>query len=262
MSSFYCKSATALFLLYISCDNHQAYGFWGSGRHITSRSSTQPCIKDIKLLASTTSLAMPHALPRDSFKEGSPDSGEDMQKSMEPLEGKDPIVMTMEELQAKWIDICIEQSRPQDMDAFSLLNVLPLVVKEHQYVVLVNNSADAIEKTTATDASSIIYITDQELQRIWQKSSLGPMGKSADAFDSKNALLLINDEEDEILMGSEEKEVIESLRPLAHQLKSDIDSFDASSFIVEEIDGGVEYIITTEVFDCFDHNLLKMLCTC
>jgi hypothetical protein len=249
MPSFSCKSATALLLLYISCDDHQAFGFWGQGRSFTGRSSliTQPCIKDTKLHASTTSLAMPHALPRDSFKEGPPDSGEDMQKSMEPLEGKDPIVMTMEELQAKWIDICIEQSRPQDMDAFSLLNVLPLVVKEHQYVVLVNNSADAIEKTTATDASSIIYITDQELQRIWQKASLGPMGKPADTFDSKNALLLINDEEDEILMGVEEKEVNESLRPLAHQLKSEIDSFDASSFIAEEIDGGVEYIITTEV---------------
>ena len=66
---------------------------------------------------------MPNTMPRDSYKEGPNEGGEDVLKSMEPLEAKNPIVMSMEELQAKWIDICIEQSRPQDMDAVSLLNV-------------------------------------------------------------------------------------------------------------------------------------------
>lgn len=249
MTVFSVERTCALLLLYISSNNYQAFGFWGNVRHSTGRlsSTTQPCIRNTKLLASTTSLAMPHALPRDSYKEGPPDSGEEMQKSLEPLEGKDPIVMTMEELQAKWIDICIEQSRPQDMDAFSLLNVLPLIIREHEYVVLVNNSADAIEKRTATDASSIIYITDQELNRMWVKASLGPMGKPLDAYDAKHALLLLNDEEDELLMGPFESDNDASLLPLAQSLKSDINSFDIAAFEAEEQDGGVEYIITTDV---------------
>lgn len=202
---------------------------------------------DTKLFSSTTSLAMPHSLPRDGYKEGPPDSGEDTQKSLEPLEGKNPIVMTMEELQAKWIDICIEQSRPQDMDAFSLLNVLPLVVRENEFVVLVNSTADAIEKTTVADASSVLFITEQELQRMWQKTSLGPMGKNAGAFDAKFALLLVNDEEDELLIGSGESEIAGSLLPLAQNLKSEIEAFDAASFESEESDDGIEYIITTNV---------------
>ena len=97
--------------------------------------STEPSNAPVVKTFPFTSIAMPYIMPHDSYKEGPPDGGEDMQKSMEPLEGKNPIVMTMEELQAKWIDICIEQSRPQDMDSFSLLNVLPLVVREHEYVV-------------------------------------------------------------------------------------------------------------------------------
>ena len=249
MTVFNVQTIIAVLLVYISSNYHQVVGFWGNGRYTAGRSSVvSPCLKDTKL--SATSIAMPYAMPRDSYKEGPPD-GDDMQKFMEPLEGKNPIVMTMEELQAKWIDICIEQSRPQDMDSFSLLNVLPLVVREHEFVVLVNKSAEAIEKTTATDASSIVFITEQELQRLWQKGSLGPMGKPLDAFDCKNALLLINDEEDDILVGVESGETVLSLPSqllsVAQSLRTDIAAFDASSFEAEEIDGGVEYVITTDV---------------
>ena len=245
------QNVAAVLLVYISSNYHQAFGFWGHGRSIAGRSSmiATPCMKDTKL--SATSIAMPNTMPRDSYKEGPSEGGEDMLKSMEPLEAKNPIVMTMEELQAKWIDICIEQSRPQDMDSFSLLNVLPLVVREHEFIVLVNKSAEAIEKTTAADASSVIFITDQELQRLWEKASLGPMGKPLETFDSKHALLLINDEEDEILIGEEYSETVLSLpsqlMSRAHDLKTEIDAFDSESFEAEELDSGIEYVVTTDV---------------
>ena len=251
MSVISVQTVTAILLVYISSRNYQALGYWGHGRFTTGRSSaiTTPCIRYSKL--SATSIAMPNTMPRDSYKEGPNEGGEDVLKSMEPLEAKNPIVMSMEELQAKWIDICIEQSRPQDMDAFSLLNVLPLVVKEHEFIVLVNKSAEAIEKTTAADASSIIFITDQELQRLWEKASLGPMGKSLDSFDSKHALLLINDEEDDILIGETSSETVLSLpsqlMTRAQNLKVEIDTLNAEAFEMEEIDGGVEYVVTTDV---------------
>jgi hypothetical protein len=173
-----------------------------------------------------------------------------MVKTLEPLEGKNPTVMTMEELQAKWIDMCIEQSRPQDMDAFSLLNMLPLVTKEHEFVVLVNRSAEAIEKIkdATSDANSVIYVTEQELQRVWKEASLTGMGKPVDSFDAKFALLLLNDEEDNHLVGDDIKEntglaVGDNLMKTAQSLLSEIEAFDTGSFEDEE---GVEYIITTD----------------
>ena len=244
------QTVSAVLLVYISSNNYQAFGFWGHNRYVGRSNVISSCGKEMKIAATSIAMPLPSSMPRDSYKEG-PTESEDQQRAMEPLEGKNPITMTMEELQAKWIDICIEQSRPQDMDAFSLLNVLPLVAREHEFVVLVNKSAEAIEKTTAADASSIIFITDQELMRLWQKASLGPMGKPLDAFDSKHALLLINDEEDDSLIGEEysSENVLalpSQLLSIGEKLKNEIDTFDAETFD-EEIDGGIEYIITTDV---------------
>jgi len=246
------KRVTALLLVYISSINYQAFGFFGNGKsicrsiistpHMTSTETTETALY-------TTSLEIPQVMPRDSYKEG-PDPSEDMVKTLEPLEGKNPIEMTMEELQAKWIDMCIEQSRPQDMDNFSLLNMLPLVIKEHEFVVLVNKSAEAIEKIkdATSDANSVIYVTEQELQRVWKEASATGMGKPVDSFDAKYALLLLNDEEDNHLVGDDIEgntglAVGDNLMKIAESLSSEIKAFDAGSFEDEE---GVEYIITTD----------------
>ena len=135
-----------------------------------------------------------------------------MEKSFAPLEGKTSVVLTVEELKSKWIDICIEQSRPEDMDSFSIASVLPLVVRENELVELVNRTAEAIESSLLHDDSAIEYITEQELARLWKESSLLPMGKSANAFDCKSALLLLRDEEDASLMGEDSVAVADQER--------------------------------------------------
>ena len=144
-------------------------------------------------------------MPRDSFEGPSSDDVSGM-KSLELLDASSPsVVLTVEELKAKWIDICIEQSRPEDMDAFSIARVLPLVVRENAYVQVLNRSAEAVEAAVLADDSAVEYITAQELERLWREAALLPMGRHAEAaFDCKAALLLLRDEEDESLVGAGE----------------------------------------------------------
>ena len=143
-------------------------------------------------------------LPRDSFKEGPPDTPDDGSgiKSLDVLEGNSPVtILTVEELKSKWIDICIEQNTPEAIDTFSIAAVLPLVVRENEMVQLVNKSAEAVEISLLNDDNAIEYVTEQELERIWRESSLLPMGKGVDTYDCKSALLLLHDDEDESLIG-------------------------------------------------------------
>jgi len=143
-------------------------------------------------------------LPRDSFKEGPPDTPDDGSgiKSLDVLEENSPVtILTVEELKSKWIDICIEQNTPEAIDTFSIAAVLPLVVRENEMVQLVNKTAEAVESSLLTDDSAIEYVTEQELERIWRESSLLPMGKGVNTYDCKSALLLLRDDEDESLIG-------------------------------------------------------------
>ena len=212
-------------------------------------------------------------LPRDSF-EGPPSDDVSGMKSLELLDGASPsVVLTVEELKAKWIDICIEQSRPEDMDTFSIARVLPLVVRENAFVQVLNRSAEAVEAAVLADDSAVEYITAQELERLWREAALLPMGQRANnTFDCKAALLLLRDEEDESLVGAGEalagagaagagtldaamhdslarqtlalqQADAAAMAPLSLRVAADVDGTAAA---VPEVDEGVEYAVTAD----------------
>jgi hypothetical protein len=98
------------------------------------------------------------------------------------------MIMSVEELQSKWIDVCIERSStPQEMNAFTIMKALPLILQEDMHVVLVNKTLEAINQQSVED----IYVTEQELQRIWVETSSLPFGKPIHLYNTKDALLLL-----------------------------------------------------------------------
>jgi|LauGreSBDMM110SN_4_FD.fasta_scaffold1472940_2 hypothetical protein len=54
---------------------------------------------------------------------------------------------------------------------FSLKHILPFIIRDDNRVQLVNKTDEAI-----SESSSTIYITDNELQRLWHEKSLAPFG--------------------------------------------------------------------------------------
>jgi hypothetical protein len=123
---------------------------------------------------------------------------EDWLKSLDVLEGKvEPLEISVEDLEKKYS----KASKTRSKASFSLMVALPEVLKENNYVVLVNRTADEAEDDFLADDSNIVYVTAQELERKWRDSSLLPMGRPVDQFDVKTALLLFDEEEDEEIIG-------------------------------------------------------------
>jgi hypothetical protein len=130
------------------------------------------------------------------------------------------VKMSVEELQSKWIDLCIETSRPYDMSSFSIGAALPLIYSEDVHVELVNKTLDAINSLTSTNGQDDIYITQQELIRLWNEASLLPMGKQIGSFTIQEALLLLDLEEDmAILSGSDMMDVGEGSKSSQLEMK-------------------------------------------
>ena len=97
----------------------------------------------------------------------------------------------------KWIDLCIEKSRPQDIDLFSLQYILPFIIRDDSKVQLINKTDELLSEN-----SKEIYITETELQRLWHEKASSPFGKSTDSFKIEDALLLLEDDEDSIIIGN------------------------------------------------------------
>lgn len=107
------------------------------------------------------------------------------------------VVISEEELQEKWIDICIEESRPGDMSKVTLSRILPSIMRDDVIIKLENREENVLQYI---DDSDIIYVTEQELLEIWESASTEPMGKSVEEFDVEQALLLLPDEDYEDLI--------------------------------------------------------------
>ena len=56
-----------------------------------------------------------------------------------------PTIINVDDLQAKWIDLCIENSKPEDLNKFSLNKIIPMVCMEDKYVEVVNRTLDRIQ---------------------------------------------------------------------------------------------------------------------
>jgi hypothetical protein len=98
-----------------------------------------------------------------------------------------------------WIDICVENSRPEDMNNFSLRTVLPKLLREDTVLELYNGEEDE-ESDINDNSNQVNYITEQELRRIWSQASNSAMGKPLSAFSVEEALLLLPDAEADELM--------------------------------------------------------------
>ena len=144
--------------------------------------------------------------------------------------------LSVEELQSKWIDVCIEKGYA--FDAFSLPNALPLIYGGDQHVVLSNQTLE-LQILNPTHVQEI-YVTEQELRRLWSERSLHLLSKSISQFNIADALLLIDDEEDLSLLEDVSQKPSESLTK-----KSVRDIDDAEVYITESV------IISLFSFICF-----------
>ena len=112
-------------------------------------------------------------------------------------------IIDVTELNEKWIDICIDESRPNDLNNFSISKVLPYVMKDHRSLQLVNSSINTLISENKTE----IFITEQELENIWLMNANLPMGKPFEKFNIKDSLLLLDDDEDKEIMGFSNLEI-------------------------------------------------------
>lgn len=120
------------------------------------------------------------------------------------------------------------------MNAFSLFAALPLIYREDVQVALSNTTLQI-----QSQSSDEIYITEQELKRIWSEKSQLPFGKAITKFDLKEALLLVEDEEDVQFFQADDGNVLETsivpVRSSQVSLATDVDLDDAEIYVVEEV---------------------------
>ena len=173
------------------------------------------------------------------YNENSSDSSNNNDYIFDDLLGEKIVDIT--ELNEKWIDICIDESRPNDLNNFSLSKVLPYVMKEYHTLQLVNSSIDTLTSENRTE----IFITEKELENIWLVNANLPMGKSIEKFNIKDSLLLLHDEEDEEIMGISNSEIqvgnITNSYDLAYSSQQDIELDDKQP----------ELVITLQVYNCW-----------
>jgi hypothetical protein len=104
-----------------------------------------------------------------------------------------PKLISLEEVKQKWIN------RPKIGDTieekpFSLDNVIPLLVDDNcSYISLYNDTPENGNVLSEDE----VYITEQELQRIWLEASVLPFGKPMESFNIEQSLLLLPDDDDD-----------------------------------------------------------------
>lgn len=113
------------------------------------------------------------------------------------------------EFNSRWMDYCIDQNRPEDWNRFTLREVMSLIhdeITEKQKAggenafFFYNLGNKSLELHNSLDSGDI-FITAQELEKLWRDSSTSPFRGQEAEFSAEAALLLIDDEDDELLMG-------------------------------------------------------------
>eukprot|EP01041_Mallomonas_annulata_P006161 gene6161-12476_t len=131
--------------------------------------------------------------------------------------------VSVEELAAKWIDKT--GSHDKDINSFSLEDALPFLIQEDCHVGLANRTVDNMNELSEDE----IYITEQELQRLWLEASVLPFGKPMKDFDLEESLLLLPDEDYDIIMGgSNQADILKEIQ------KYDINSSEEPEIFVTE----------------------------
>ena len=203
----------------------------------------------------------------DDYKKDKDDTLGIVTRSTEPLEeligNVKPVVIEVEELRTRWNKI----QKLNNKDTFSVIDALPQILNDNKYIALVNKTEEVLESSSVKNDNDIIYVTEQELENLWHEKSVEPMAQSMAAFDCKSALLLLEDEDDYLYSGSSQSsaEVLdktilgqiqrynEMKQESSNSIVLDFDSIKSKKklektvFNVEEIDEGIEFVITEEV---------------
>jgi len=154
-------------------------------------------------------LTLGDILPMDMYKESS--EGEDTCASLDLLltgsdldmdnEGVDTVVcVSMQQLKERWLDFCIENNRPNDADKFDLGIASRLASREDAHVIIENIEADLSAHEVGDEVEDTVYLTEQQLRALWARQVMEPMAKPERNFDVKEALLLLPDDEDALVL--------------------------------------------------------------
>jgi hypothetical protein len=129
--------------------------------------------------------------------------------------GASVVRVSLQKLQEQWLNYCIEHNRPNDAGSFDIGIASRLACREDAFVVIEdecargnghgerNGEGERVENDAhgTTASSSETYLTEQQLRQLWSEQSAEPLGKPAAAFSVREALLLLPDSDDALLLG-------------------------------------------------------------
>jgi hypothetical protein len=95
----------------------------------------------------------------------------------------------LNDLRAQWIDYCIDNRIPEQMDSFKLSSLIGNLVTEKARV-------DIVTEESNIPIENEIFITESQLRQLWNDKSSIPMGKPTEMFNEMEALLLLKDDDD------------------------------------------------------------------
>lgn len=167
-------------------------------------------------------------------EEHNPDADKD--KLCELLDSYPTKIFTIDELNSKWIDICIDESRPNDLNSFTLVKIIPYLLQNHLKIQIVDENFEQFESIEDSE----VFITEAELRNLWQLKSMTALGKPIESFDVQTALLLVEDESDE---NNSEIDIHSTPSEASISLLSSSTSTQVHS---DEIDDGPELYITLQ----------------
>ncbi|KAJ1428835.1 hypothetical protein B484DRAFT_65478 [Ochromonadaceae sp. CCMP2298] len=145
------------------------------------------------------------------------------------IDTSSPRLVDVEPMLSKWIDLCIEESRPDDLSKFSLRTVIPMVQEVDALVEIVNATLDRVQ---AIDFSET-FITEQELKKLWMLNSNQAMAKGVGKYNARDALLLIDDEDVAEVMGDDYTSAL-GLSSLEVSKLAEVDETDRELVITEQ----------------------------
>lgn len=112
---------------------------------------------------------------------------EDGSPSLAALAGfANPVKVDVDDLVEKWIKACLDKGIAPKRNEFTLKKALPLVLTPNYTIELVNN--------TQVEDSSVTFVTEEELRRIWRENMHSALGKPMDKYVMEEAILLLEDE--------------------------------------------------------------------
>lgn len=172
----------------------------------------------------------------DSFKNNLYDSDREIPSdgpnNLIVAPSKPPIVISISDLTGgKTKAANAKRKLPLERGAL-IVKSLPQILKRDILTILTDSD---VEEASLIEEE---YVTEEELRRAWKEHSVEPMGKPLDAFDVKEALLLLPDEDYDALMDYDGGNSVLLGQTTAQSVSSGVETI---------IDNEPEYFVTIQV---------------